>query len=85
MIERQWWVEKWLELLDGYRFKKRLERGRAYAREGNVLKVEFKQSQLVAEVQGTEDKPYRVTIGLDTFSDEENNSNSPPKLHFDIK
>ena len=71
MIERQWWVEKWLELLDGYRFKKRLERGRAYAREGNVLKVEFKQSQLVAEVQGTEDKPYRVTIGLDTFSDED--------------
>jgi len=45
MIERQWWVEKWLELLDSYSFKKRLERGRNYSREGNVLNIEFnKQS-----------------------------------------
>lgn len=71
MIERQWWVEKWLELLDSYRFKKRLERGRNYSREGNVLKIEFKQSQLIAEIQGTEEKPYRVTLALDVFSDED--------------
>lgn len=72
MIQRQWWVEKWLELLDSYHFKKRLERGRNYSREGNVLKIEFnKQSQLVAEVQGTEDKPYRVTLALDAFSDQD--------------
>ncbi len=57
MIERQWWVEKWLELLDSYRFKKRLEIGRNYSREGNVLKVEFKQSQLNKEIQGKEEKP----------------------------
>ncbi|MTF40428.1 SWIM zinc finger family protein [Cyanobacterium aponinum UTEX 3222] len=72
MIERQWWVEKWLELLDSYRFKKRLERGRNYSREGNVLNIEFnKQSQLIAQVQGTEEKPYRVTLALDAFSDED--------------
>ncbi len=71
MIERQWWVEKWLELLDSYRFKKRLEIGRNYSREGNVLKVEFKQSQLIAEIQGTEEKPYKVTLALDIFSDED--------------
>ena len=35
--KREWWVERWLELLNSYRFKKRLERGRNYAREGNVL------------------------------------------------
>lgn len=71
MINRQWWVEKWLELLDSYRYKKRLERGRNYAREGNILNVEFKQSQLIADVQGTEEKPYRVTLSLDAFSDED--------------
>jgi uncharacterized Zn finger protein len=71
MINRQWWVDKWLELLDSYRFKKRLERARNYSREGNVLNIEFKQSQLVAEVQGTEEKPYKVTLGLDAFSDED--------------
>ena len=67
MIQRQWWVEKRLELLDSYHFKKRLERGRSYSREGNVLKIEFKQSQLIAEVEGTEEKPYRVTLALDCF------------------
>lgn len=36
-----WWVERWLQLLDSYRFKKRLERARNYAREGNVLSLEF--------------------------------------------
>ncbi len=71
MINRQWWVEKWLELLDSYRFKKRLERARNYSREGNVLNIEFKQSQLVAEVQGTEEQPYRVTLALDAFSNED--------------
>ena len=71
MINRQWWVEKWLELLDSYRFKKRLERARNYAREGNVLNIEFRQAQLVAEVQGTDEKPYRVTLALDAFADED--------------
>lgn len=71
MINRQWWVEKWLELLDSYRYKKRLERARNYAREGNVLNLEFRQNHLVAEVQGSEEKPYRVTLSLDTFSDED--------------
>lgn len=71
MINRQWWVEKWLELLDAYRYKKRLERGRNYAREGNILNIEFKQSQLVADVQGSAEKPYRVTLSLDAFSDED--------------
>jgi uncharacterized Zn finger protein len=71
MIKRQWWVEKWLELLDSYRFKKRLERARNYAREGNVLNIEFKHNHLSAEVQGSETQPYRVTLSLDAFSDED--------------
>ncbi len=70
--QKQWWVEKWLELLDSYRFKKRLERGRSYWREGNILNLEFnKQCQLVAEVQGSQEKPYKVTLGLDVFSDDD--------------
>ena len=32
--QQEWWVIRWLELLDSYRFKKRLERARNYAREG---------------------------------------------------
>ena len=51
---REWWVERWLELLDSYRFKKRLERGRNYAREGNVLNIDFTESKAFAAVQGSD-------------------------------
>ena len=67
---RQWWVERWLELLDSYRFKKRLERGRNYAREGNVLNIEFVDTLVLADVQGSEAEPYRVSLSLEPFADE---------------
>ncbi|MGK7895511.1 MAG: SWIM zinc finger family protein [Xenococcus sp. (in: cyanobacteria)] len=70
MEARQWWVERWLELLDSYRFKKRLERGRNYAREGNVLNIEFVDTLVLADVQGSEAEPYRVSLSLEPFADE---------------
>lgn len=70
-IQREWWVERWLELLDSYRFKKRLERARVYAREGHVLSIEFKGSKVLAKVQGTEVEPYQVSLWLDSFTDED--------------
>ena len=68
---RQWWVERWLELLDSYRFKKRLERARSYAREGHILSIEFENSQVLATVQGSEVEPYQVSLKLDPFNDED--------------
>jgi uncharacterized Zn finger protein len=68
---REWWVERWLELLNSYRFKKRLERGRNYAREGNVLCIEFAGAQVLAQVQGSEAEPYQVSLSLVPFSDED--------------
>jgi len=68
---RQWWVEKWLELLDSYRFKKRLERARIYAREGHILSIEFVESQVLAKVQGSDPEPYQVKLSLEHFSDED--------------
>jgi uncharacterized Zn finger protein len=70
-MNQQWWVQRWLELLDSYRFKKRLERARIYAREGNVLSIEFKQTEVLAEVQGSEAQPYQVSLALETFSEED--------------
>lgn len=70
-INREWWVERWLELLDKYRFKKRLERARNYARQGNVLSIEFKDQKVFAKVQGTEPEPYQLSIWLDIFTDED--------------
>lgn len=69
--KQEWWVERWLDLLNTYRFKKRLERGRSYAREGNVLSMDFANSKVKAMVQGSDDEPYRVSISLDSFSKED--------------
>lgn len=69
--EQEWWVQQWLDLLQKYRFKKRLERGRNYARQGNVLGIEFRDKKVLAKVQGSEDQPYELSIWLDAFSDED--------------
>lgn len=68
---KEWWSQQWLDLLDKYRFKKRLERARNYARQGNVLNIEFKDQKVLAQVQGTQPEPYNVSLWLDQFSDEE--------------
>ena len=71
MSEREWWVLQWLDLLEKYRFKKRLERGRNYAREGNILRIDFEGAKVTAQVQGTADEPYSLWIKLDAFSEED--------------
>lgn len=68
---REWWAQRWLDLLDSYRFKKRLERARNYARQGNVLSIKFQGSKVLARVQGTEPEPYQVSLSLDPFTDEQ--------------
>lgn len=69
--QEAWWVQRWVDLLNAYRFKKRLERGRIYAREGHILSLEYKGSKVQALVQGTADEPYKLSIWLDAFSDED--------------
>lgn len=69
--QEAWWVQRWVDLLNNYRFKKRLERGRRYAREGNILSIEYKGAKVVALVQGTAQDPYKVSIWLDPFTDED--------------
>lgn len=71
MSERKWWVLQWLDLLEKYRFKKRLERGRNYAREGNILAINFEGAKVTAQVQGTANEPYHLWIKLDSFSDQD--------------
>ena len=70
VAKREWWVERWLELLDSYRFKKRLERGRNYAREGNVLSIDLVEKEVVSMVQGSEAEPYKVRLSLEPFHNE---------------
>ncbi|KGF74035.1 hypothetical protein DO97_00520 [Neosynechococcus sphagnicola sy1] len=67
----EWWVQAWLDLLARYRFKKRLERARDYARQGNVLGIEFQGAKVLATVRGREHPEYQVSLWLDTFTNEQ--------------
>ncbi|MGB3612815.1 MAG: SWIM zinc finger family protein [Elainellaceae cyanobacterium] len=69
--DQEWWVQRWIDLLNSYRFKKRLERGRLYAREGNILSMEFRGSKVHAVVQGTAPEPYKLTISIESFSQDD--------------
>ncbi|PZO09363.1 MAG: hypothetical protein DCF25_21645 [Leptolyngbya foveolarum] len=69
--EDTWWVQQWVDLLNSYRFKKRLERGRNYARQGHILSLEFKNSKVHSKVQGTAAEPYQLSIWIESFTDED--------------
>jgi uncharacterized Zn finger protein len=70
-IAREWWAQRWIDVLEGFGFRQRLARARNYAKEGNVLSLEFTQSSVVAVVQGTAVEPYNVQLHLEAFSDEQ--------------
>ena len=69
--QQPWWVEQWMELINAYRFKKRLERAWDYARSGNVVSIRFEGRRVHARVQGTGEEPYKVKLWLDVLNDED--------------
>jgi len=69
--EREWWAQRWIDVLESFGWIRRLARARVYAREGNVLALEFKGPKVFARVQGTAPEPYKVSLSLDPFTDEE--------------
>jgi uncharacterized Zn finger protein len=68
---REWWAQRWIDVLESFGWIRRLARARTYAREGNVKSIEFRGAKVVARVQGTAPEPYKVTLSLDPFSDEQ--------------
>lgn len=68
---REWWAQRWIDVLESFGWVRRLARARNYAREGNVLKLEFRGYKVHALVQGTAPEPYRVSLHLDPFDDEQ--------------
>ena len=69
--QQPWWVEHWMDLINGYRFNKRLERAWGYAREGHVTSIRFEGRRVHARVQGTDDAPYKVKLWLDVLNDDD--------------
>jgi uncharacterized Zn finger protein len=68
-ITRSWWARQWLRALTQWMSPARLARGRAYARQGQVLDLDVGVGLVVARVQGTRPQPYRVRIEVKTLSE----------------
>src|SRR3989338_2624439 len=68
-----WWSEKWIKILESYSHEwlSRLQRGRRYARSGQVVDYSFNNGLISAKVQGSMPKPYSVSIKLKPLSEEE--------------
>jgi uncharacterized Zn finger protein len=57
-----WWAKRWIDVLEGFQIGARLQRGRRYARSGQVLSVEIGKGRIAARVQGSRPSPYQVEI-----------------------
>lgn len=66
-----WWAKRWNQTLEQFNLGARLSRGRSYAKSGQVLSVEIKSGSVLARVQGTRVKPYKVVINVKTLTPEE--------------
>lgn len=59
-----WWSERFTAVLESYGLGARMQRGRRYARAGQVLSLDVRTAVLAAQVQGSRRTPYLVTISL---------------------
>ena len=59
-----WWATRWLVALEKLVDQGRLQRGRTYARQGQVLNIDIAPGHVAAKVQGSSAKPYKVSIDI---------------------
>ena len=70
-IARTWWSRRFVAVLEGIGLGSRLQRGRSYARRGQVISFEVEPGSVNAQVQGSRVRPYRVRIGIPAFGKSE--------------
>jgi len=65
------WATRWIASLESFYMGSRLQSGRAYARKGQVTRIDVEAGLVTADVQGSQRKPYSVEIGMRTLADDE--------------
>jgi uncharacterized Zn finger protein len=63
-IGEQWWSRRFIAVLESYGMSGRLQRGRSYARRGQVLEFSLVAGKVAARVQGSRPSPYKVTLAV---------------------
>lgn len=59
-----WWAQRWIGVLEQFGWGSRLQRGRTYARKGQVASISIAAGQVQAQVQGSRATPYKVTLKM---------------------
>ncbi len=59
---RNWWARRWIDAMERLVDPARLQRGRSYARNGQVLSIQETKTGVEAMVQGSRPQPYKVAI-----------------------
>jgi uncharacterized Zn finger protein len=65
-----WWAGKWIAALEQLVDRGRLERGRSYARGGQVLNLDVGPGRVNSRVQGSRPAPYKVHVQIKALSDQ---------------
>lgn len=68
---KNWWAKRWVAVLEGFRIGARLNRGKSYARSGQVLSIAVDKGIVKARVQGSRSTPYKVDFKVKTLSPDE--------------
>jgi uncharacterized Zn finger protein len=63
-IGEQWWSRRFIAFLESSGMSGRLQRGRSYARRGQVLEFALAAGKVTARVQGSRPSPYSVSIAV---------------------
>jgi uncharacterized Zn finger protein len=63
-IGEQWWSRRFIAVLESFGMTGRLQRGRNYARRGQVLEFSLVAGKVAARVQGSRPTPYKVTLSV---------------------
>jgi uncharacterized Zn finger protein len=61
-VAESWWSRRFVEALESFGLGGRMERGRRYARAGQLHTLDVEPGVIGARVQGTRRTPYEVTI-----------------------
>lgn len=65
-MAESWWSQRFVDMLESFGLGGRMERGRRYARKGQVLSIDVTPGTLHARVQGSRQTPYDVVIAIRT-------------------
>jgi uncharacterized Zn finger protein len=70
-IAQTWWSRRFVTVLEDIGLGGRMQRGRTYARKGQVISLEVGPGTVAALVQGSRVRPYQVSIGSVAFGEPE--------------